>query len=69
VKTSTAIISIQDLTPQAIPALTRVLKEVPGVQSVDFNLERSVAVVEFDVMQSKVDDLLRAVLKAGYKVL
>jgi len=69
VKTSTAILSIQDLTPQAIPALTRVLEEVPGVQSVDFNSERSVAVVEFDVMQSKVEDLLRAVLKAGFKVL
>jgi len=32
-------------------------------------LERIVAVVEFDLLQSKVDDLLRAVLKAGYKVL
>ena len=68
-KTSTAIISIQDLTSEAFPVLKQALKAVPGVQSVDFSLERSVAVVEFDVQQSKVDDLLRAVLKAGYKVL
>lgn len=69
VKTSTAIISIQDLTSEAFTTLTEALKAVPGVQSVDFSLERSVAVVEFDLQQSKVDDLLRAVLKAGYKVL
>lgn len=68
-KTSTAIISIQDLTSEAFLSLTDALKAVPGVQSVDFSLERSVAVVEFDLQQSKVDDLLRAVLKAGYKVI
>ncbi len=68
-KTSTAIISIQDLTSAAFPTLSQALKAVPGVQSIDFSLERSVAVVEFDVKQSKVDDLLRAVLKAGYKVI
>ena len=68
-KTSTVIISIQDLTAEAFPALSQALKAVRGVQSVDFSLERSVTVVEFDLLQSKVDDLLRAVLKAGYKVL
>ena len=67
-KTSTAIISIQDLTSEAFPTLSQALKAVPGVQSVDFSLERSVAVVEFDLLQSKVNDLLRAVLKAGYKI-
>lgn len=67
-RTQTAIISIQDLTSEAIPTLTQVLNAVPGVQSVDFSLERGVAVVEFDRQQSIVDDLLRAVLKAGYKV-
>ena len=68
-RTTTAVISIQDLTSEAFAKLTEALKAVPGVQSVDFRLERSVAVVEFDLQQSKVDDLLRAVLKAGYKVL
>ncbi len=68
-KTSTAVISIQDLTSEAIPTLSQALNAIPGVQSVDFSLERSVAVVEFDVQQSKIDDLLRAVLKAGYKPL
>lgn len=67
-KISTAIISIQDLTSQAFPILRQALEAVPGVQSVDFSLERSVAVVEFDLQQSKIDDLLRAVLKAGYKL-
>ena len=68
-KPTTAVISIQDLTSDAIPALSQALKGVSGVQSVDFSLERSVAVVEFDVQQAKIDDLLRAVLKAGFKVL
>lgn len=67
-KTCTAVISIQDLTSEAVPTLSQALKAVPGVYSVDFSLERSVAVVEFDVQQSKVDDLLRAVLKTGYQL-
>ncbi len=66
-RTTTAVISIQDLTSEALPALTEALKAVPGVQSVDFSVERSVAVVEFDLRQCKIDDLLRAVLRAGYK--
>lgn len=68
-KTSTVIISIQDLTSAAFPSLRQALQAVPGVQSIDFSLERSVAVVEFDLQQAKLDDLLRAVLKAGHKVL
>lgn len=67
-RTQTAIISIQDLTSEAIPSLAQALKAVSGVESVDFSLERSVVVVEFDPKQSNVDNLLRAVLKAGYKV-
>jgi copper chaperone CopZ len=39
------------------------------VDHVDFNLERSVAVIDFDPNQSHIDDFLRAVLKAGFKVL
>ena len=67
-KTQTAVISIQGLTAEALPPLKQALAAVPGVQNVDFSLERSVAVVEFDGEHSKVDDLLRAVLKAGYKL-
>ena len=67
-KAQTAVISIQDLTTEAIPALREAFKAVAGVQSVDFSLERSVAVIEFDGEQSKIDDLLRAVLKAGYQL-
>lgn len=68
-RTKTAIISIQDLTSEALPKLSEVLRGVTGVESVDFSLERNVAVVEFDPTQSNVDHLLLAVLKAGYKVL
>jgi copper chaperone CopZ len=67
-KTKTAIISIEDLTSEAIPILSNALKDISGVESVDFSLDRKVAVVEFDPIQSNVDSLLRAVLKAGYKV-
>ena len=68
-KTTTAVISIQGLITEAIPALRQAFEGIEGVQSVDFSLERSVAVVEFDGKRAKVDDLLRAVLKAGYQVL
>lgn len=66
--TKTAIISIQDLTSEAVLSLRDLLKAAPGVEKVDFSLERSVAVIEFDPLQSDVDSLLRVVLKAGYKV-
>ncbi|MGH7769123.1 MAG: heavy-metal-associated domain-containing protein [Candidatus Binatia bacterium] len=67
-KTRTAIISIKDLNAEAIPVLKQAFNAVPGVQSVDFSLERSVAVIEFDGANSTVDELLRAALKAGYQV-
>ncbi len=67
-RTKTAIISIPDLTSEALPKLDEVLRGVAGVESVDFSLERKVAVLEFDPTQSNVDGLLRAVLKAGYRV-
>jgi copper chaperone CopZ len=68
-RTTTAVIFIQDLTSEAVPSLRQALQAIPGVHGIDFSLERSVAVVEFDPNQSNVDDFLRAVLKAGYKVL
>ncbi len=67
-KTKTAIISIDDLDSESAPKLTALLKGVAGVETVDFSLERKVAVVEFDPEQTQVDDLLRAVLKEGYHV-
>jgi copper chaperone CopZ len=67
-KSRTAIISIKDLKADGIPALKQALGAVPGVQSIDFNLERSVAVVEFEGEHTIVDDLMRAVLKAGYQL-
>jgi copper chaperone CopZ len=67
--TKTAIISIADLKSENIPTLREALSAVPGVTHVDFSVERSVAVLEFDPSQSHIDDFLRAVLKAGFKVL
>ncbi len=67
-KTQTAIISIVDLDSGSAPKLSALLKGIPGVETVDFSLERKVAVVEFDPEQTQVDDLLRAVLKEGYHV-
>ncbi|HXG53174.1 MAG TPA: heavy-metal-associated domain-containing protein [candidate division Zixibacteria bacterium] len=68
-RTKTAIISVENLTADALPALRAALQAVAGVDSVDFSVERSVAVVEFDPARSHVDDFLRAILKAGFKVL
>ena len=68
-RTTSAIISIDKLTEDAVAPLTAALKLVPGVQSIDFSLERSVAVVEFDGGEAKVDDFLRAVQQAGYRVI
>jgi hypothetical protein len=68
-RTKTAIISVENLKSEDLPALRQALQSVPGVDSVDFSVERSVAVLEFDPSQSHIDDFLRAVLKAGFKVL
>ena len=68
-ETKTAIISIDDLKSDDLPALRQALGTLPGVQSLDFSLERKVAVIDFDPKQSHLDDFLRAVLKAGFKVL
>jgi copper chaperone CopZ len=68
-QTKTAIISIDNLKDDDLPTLKQVLQGVPGVEAVDFSVERSVAVIEFDPAQSHIDDFLRAVLKAGFKVL
>ena len=68
-QTKTAIISIENLKTDDLPALRQALQGVPGVASVDFSVERSVAVIDFDPSQSHIDDFLRAVLKAGFKVL
>jgi copper chaperone CopZ len=67
-ETKTAIISVDDLKGDDLPALRQVLGALPGVQSLDFSLERKLAVIEFDPKQSHIDDFLRAVLKAGFKV-
>jgi copper chaperone CopZ len=68
-QTKTAIVSIENLKTDDLPKLRQALQAVPGVNSVDFSVERSVAVIEFDPIQSHIDDFLRAVLRAGYKVL
>jgi copper chaperone CopZ len=67
--TKTAILSIADLKNENLPALRQALNALPGVAKIDFSVERSVAVIEFDPSQSHIDDFLRAVLKAGFQVL
>ena len=67
--TKTAILSIANLKAEDLPKLRTALQALPGVEKIDFSLERSVAVLDFDPSQSHIDDFLRAVLKAGYQVL
>jgi heavy-metal-associated domain-containing protein len=67
-RTKTAILSITNLKADDLPGLREALNAVPGVEKVDFSLERSVAVLDFDPTQSHIDDFLRAVLKAGFQV-
>ena len=67
--TKTAILSIADLRSENLPALRDALNAVPGVEKIDFNIERSVAVLDFDPSQSHIDDFLRAALKAGFQVM
>ena len=68
-RTKTAIISIENLRTEDLPKLKAAFEAVAGVDKVDFSVERSVAVLDFDPSQSHIDDFLRAVLKAGFKVL
>ena len=67
-KTKTAIISIANLKTEDLTVLRPVLQALPGVAKIDFSLERSVAVIDFDPSQSHIDDFLRAVLKEGFQV-
>ena len=68
-RTKTAILSIANLKAEDTPRLRVAFETLPGVTKIDFSLERSVAVLEFDPSQAHIDDFLRAVLKAGFKVL
>jgi hypothetical protein len=68
-RTKTAILSIADLKAENLPVLREAFQALPGVEKIDFSLERSVAVVDFDPSQSHIDDFLRAALKAGFQVL
>ena len=56
--TKTAILSIANLKAEDLPALRTALQALPGVEKIDFSLERSVAVLDFDPSQSHIDDLL-----------
>lgn len=67
--TKTAILSIANLKTDDLPALRKTFQAVPGVAKIDFSIERSVAVLDFDPSQSHIDDFLRAALKAGFQVL
>jgi hypothetical protein len=68
-RTKTAILSIAELKAEDLPKLREVFLALPGVEKIDFSLERSVAVLDFDPSQSHIDDFLRAALKAGFQVL
>jgi len=67
-RTKTAILSITNLKAEDLSALRQAFNAVPGVEKIDFSLERSVAVLDFDPTKSHIDDFLRAVLKAGFQV-
>ena len=67
--TKTAILSIANLKTEDLPVLRQAFQTLPGVEKVEFSVERSVAVLEFDPSQSHIDDFLRAALKAGFQVL
>ena len=67
--TKTAILSIANLQSDDLPILRRAFQALPGVAKIDFSIERSVAVLDFDPSQSHIDDFLRAALKAGFQVL
>jgi copper chaperone CopZ len=64
-KTKTAIISIDNLKAEDLQVLKQALQSVPGVDTVDFNLERSVAVVDFDPSLSHIDDFFACGTQGG----
>ena len=68
-RTKTAILSIANLKAEDFSALRQAFAALPGVEKIDFSVERSVAVLDFDPTQSHIDDFLRAALKAGFQVL
>ena len=68
-RTKTAIVSIANLKAEDLPVLRAAFRALPGVANIDFSLERSVAVLDFDPSQAHIDDFLRVILKAGFQVL
>jgi hypothetical protein len=68
-RTKTAILSIAELKAEDLPKLREAFQALPGVGKIDFSLERSVAVLDFDPSRAHIDDFLRAALKAGFQVL
>jgi copper chaperone CopZ len=63
-----AIVSVEDLSAEALPVLTAALQSIAGVQKIDFNLERSVVVIEFDSDRASLEELQRAILRTGFKL-
>jgi copper chaperone len=50
-----------------VASVTRVLKALPGVDSVDVSLEQHLASVRFDPARTDPDGLRRAIEAAGYQ--
>lgn len=68
-QTKTAILSVENLTADAVLKLSEAFGKTSGVKGVDFSEERSVVIIDFDPEQSNVDALMRVVLSNGYKLL
>ena len=63
----TVTLNVQGMSCQGcVGSVTRVLKNTPGVASVDVHLESGRAEVTYDAARASVDDLKRAIEDAGY---
>lgn len=61
------VLRVQGMTCQGcVRSVTRVLQELPGVETVDVSLERGEAAVRHDAGRVPVEALRRAVQDAGF---
>lgn len=62
------VVKVGGMTCQGcVRSVTRVLQELPGVESVDVSLERGEAALRYDPAKSGIEAFRRAVEEAGFE--
>ncbi len=62
------VLKVNGMTCQGcVRSVTRVLQQIPGVESVDVSLDRGEAALKYDAAKTGVGDFRKAVEEAGFE--